>query len=132
MKSFLTLLIALMMVNSAEAGIVGWFTSKTQPWSFIQKTGGIHIAPPMQKGEKKVLPVTYWPEGNSGLVVRAIKLKQKKAQLSIQVVTQVIEKGSDTSARHFVDLSKIPPGLYEVYYETMGDPKKRLGRILIK
>ncbi len=86
----------------------------------------------MQKDGKKVLPVTYWPEGNSGLVVRNIKLKQVEKQLSIQVVTQVIEKGSDTAARHFVDLSKIPPGLYDVYYETVGDPKKKLGRILIK
>ncbi|MFA6289815.1 MAG: hypothetical protein WC661_20730 [Opitutaceae bacterium] len=132
MKSFLTVLIALTMAGSAQAGIVGWFTSKTQPWEFIQKSGGIRIAPPMQKDGKKVLPVIYWPEGNSGLVVRKIKLKQEKEQLSIQVVTQVIEKGSDVAARHYVDLSKMPPGLYEVYYETVGDPKKKLGRILIK
>ncbi len=120
------------LLGSSQAGILGLFTSETRDWAFIQTTGGIRIAPPMHKDGKVVLPVIYWPEGNSGLMVRKIKLQQQDRQLAIQVVTQVVEKGSDAAARNFVDLAGITPGSYTVYYETLGDPAKKLGLIVIK
>jgi hypothetical protein len=132
MKTISVVLVTLALTVSAHGGIVGWFTAETRDWQFVQKTGGIHISAPIERNEKKVLPVDYWPEGNSGLAVRKIELKQKGARLVIQVVTETVEKGSDTSRRHFVDLSAVPAGSFEVYYETAGDPAKLLGRIEIK
>ena len=132
MKSFPTLLLALVMVTTVQAGIAGWFSSETRDWAFIQKTGGIRIAPPMHLNGKIVLPVIYPSSGNSDLAVREIKLKRKDGQLAIQVVTQLAAKGHEPVWREFVDLSEIPPGSYAVYYETFGDPAKKLGQIVLK
>ena len=54
------------------------------------------------------------------------------AHLVIRVVTQVVEKGSDTARVHYVDLSGVSAGSYEVYYETDGDTTKHLGRIDVR
>jgi hypothetical protein len=132
MKRLLLLVVSLALTSAAHAGIVGWFTSEARDWQFVQKSGGIRIAAPMENGGKQVLPVEYWPEGNSGLAVRKIELKQKGTQIVLRVFTQLVENGSDTARTHFVDLSGIALGPYEVYYETAGDPTKFLGRIEIK
>ena len=132
MKTPLMLVVSLALTSGAQAGIIGWFTSEARDWPFVQKSGGIRIAAPIEKEGKNVLPVEYWPEGNSGLAVRKIELKQKGTQIVIRIFTQLVEKDSDTARTHFSDLSGIAPGSYEVYYETAGDPAKLLGRIEIK
>ena len=132
MKQLLLLLVSLALTSATQAGIVGWFTSEARDWQFVQKSGGIRIAAPVEKAGKMVLPVEYWPEGNSDLAVRKIELKQKGAQIVLRVFTQLVEKGSDTARTHYVDLSGVAPGPHEVYFETAGDPAKLLGRIEIK
>jgi hypothetical protein len=113
-------------------------TSETRDWDFIQKTGGIRISSPIDKGGKLVLPVEYGVQGltaitcpptliNSGLAVRKIEIKKIASVLVLRVVTQVFEKGSDTEIVHYVDLDSIPVGSYKVYYETAGDTKKYIG-----
>ena len=129
MKTLLTLVTAFVLTTTTHAGIVGLFTAKTRNWTFIEETGGIHLGAPVAKEGKRMLPVEYWPEGNSGLAVHKISLDRQDSQLVIRVVTQVVEKGSDTSRVHYVDLSEVPAGSYKVYYETAGDPGKLLGRI---
>ena len=89
MKVLLVLLVSLTVASAGHAGIVGWLTSEARDWQFIQKSGGIRINTPLEKEGRSVLPIEYWPEGNSGLAVRKIKLKKKGAQLVIRVVTQV-------------------------------------------
>jgi hypothetical protein len=126
------LLVGVAFVPMAHAGVIGWFTSEARDWQFIQRSGGIRIGVPIERAGRRVLPVDYWPEGNSGLVVRKIELNKRGAHLVIRVFTQVVEKDSDTSRTHYVDLSTIGGGAYEVYYEAAGDPLKHLGRIEIK
>ena len=132
MKTLLMLVVSFALTSAAHAGIVGWFTAEARDWQFVQRSGGIRIAMPMAKEGKQVLPVEYWPERNSGLAVRTIELKQKGTQIVLRIFTQLVEKGSDTSRTHYVDLSGIAPGPHEVYYETAGDPAKFLGRIEIQ
>src|SRR5258708_7611001 len=120
MKTLLVFLFSLTVASAGHAGIVGWLTSEARDWQFIQKTGGIRVSAPLEKEGRRVLPIEYWPEGNSGLAVRKIELKKKGTQLVIRVVTQVVEKGSDTARVHHVDLSGVSDGSYEVYYETAG------------
>jgi hypothetical protein len=133
MKSLFAVLVSLMLATAAHAGVVGWLTSETRDWQFIQQSGGvIQIHPPIEKDGTRVLPVDYWPKFNSGLAVRKIKLRRQGAQIVIRVVTQVVEEGSDTGRVHYVDLTGIPAGSYQVFYETAGDPAKFLGRFEIK
>lgn len=132
MKSLLAVVVSFTLATAAHAGVVGWLSSETRDWQFIQQSGGIRIHPPIKKDGKRVLPVDYWPAGNSGLAVRKIKLKKRGAQIVIRVVTQVVEEGSDTGRVHYVDLTGIPAGSYQVYYETAGDPMKFLGRFEIR
>jgi len=126
------LLIAVMFAPMAHAGVAGWLTSEARDWQFIQKSGGVKIGAPLEKSGRTVLPVGYWPEGNSGLAVRKVELKRSGSQIVIRIYTQVAEKGSDTGRVHYGDLAGIPAGRYAVYYETAGDSAKRLGEIVIK
>jgi len=132
MKTKLAVLISLISVSAVHAGVIGWFTSEARDWAFIQQTGGIKVGLPTEKEGRRVLPVEYWPEGNSGLAVRKIELKKKGVQLVIRVVTQVAEKGSDTARIHYVDLTGVSAGSYELYYDSAGDAAKHLGHIDIK
>jgi hypothetical protein len=142
-KTLIAILISAMLATASRGGIAGWLTSGARDWSFIQQTGGIRIAAPLEKEGRKVLPVEYYVQGtvavtcqptliNSGLAVRKIELKRKGAQLVIRVVTQVVEKGSDVGRIHYGDLADIPAGSYEVFYETAGDSAKSLGKIDIQ
>ena len=126
------LLVLVMFAPLAHAGLAGWLTSEARDWGFIQKSGGVKIGVPVEKAGRTVLPVGYWPEGNSGLAVRKVELKRIGSQIVIRIRTQVAEKGSDTGRVHYGDLAGIPPGKYEVFYETAGDSAKRLGEIEIK
>ncbi len=143
MKTLLTLIIALPFSTCASAGIVGLLTSETRGWQFIQQTGGMRIGVPIEKDGKKMLPIEYDVSGlttvtckpttmNSGLAVRRIQAATKDGKIVIRVVTQVVEKTSISGPKHLSDLSGIPRGSYDVYYEIAGDPEKRLGRIEIK
>ena len=132
MKRVLIILFSSIHASAGYAGVAGWLTSEVRNWAFIQQTGGIRISAPIAKDGRRVLPVDYWPEGNSGIAARTIKLKRNGTRLVIQVVTQVVEKNSDTTRIHYVDLSDIAVGSYDVYYETAGDPAKNLGHIEIK
>jgi hypothetical protein len=143
MKALISVFLGLLLTASSYAGIFGWFTSQTQDWSFIQKTGGIRISSPIEKEGRKVLPVEYCVQGtvaitcqptlvNSGMAVRKIVVKRSEARLVVCVVTQVISKDGDTGRLHYGDISRVPAGSYEVYYEPAGDPVKFLGHIEIK
>jgi len=143
MKALLSLAVSLGLVSVSTAGIVGWFTADARPWSFVQQTGGIRILTPIKRNGRLFLPVEYCVQGttaitcqptllNSGLAVRTIEVKQRDTRLVIRVVTQVVEKGSDTARIHYVDLSALQSGVYEVYYEAAGDPTKLLGNVEIK
>jgi hypothetical protein len=132
MKKIIVIVASFTLAAVANAGIAGLLSSKTRDWRFVQSSGGIRISAPIEKEGRRVLPVDYWPKGNSGLAVRKIELKQSGGQIVVLVVTQLVETGSDTARIHYVDLSGIPAGSYEVYYETAGDPTKHLGRIEIK
>jgi hypothetical protein len=127
----------------AHAGIVGWATTQSRSWEYIQQTGGIRIGSPMARDGKAVLPVEYDVSGlstitckpavqNSGLAVRRVELKRKDTQLVLQVYSQLAENGGATGTRHYVDLSGIPAGRYEVFYGVAGDPGSRLGQIEIR
>lgn len=69
---------------------------------------------------------------NSGLTVRKIDLKRNGTQIIIRVVTQVAEKGTHAGPILYADIDSLPPGKYQVYYETGGDTGKKLGEIEIK
>src|SRR5262245_7945976 len=87
---------------SMHGAILGWLTSQARDWQFVQQSGGIRVGTPIEKDGRRVVPVEYWPEGNSGLAVRKIDLKKHGVQLVIRVFTQVAEKGSDTARVHHV------------------------------
>jgi hypothetical protein len=143
MKSLLTLSAALSFATSASAGIAGWLTSESRDWQFVQQTGGMRIGVPTENDGRKLLPIDYDVSGlttvtckpttvNSGLAVRRIEADRKNGKIVIRLFTQVVEKKSVNGPKHFADLSGIPRGSYDVYYEIPGDPQKRLGRIEIK
>lgn len=143
MKILLIFLAVITLPTQSHAGILGWFTSEGRDWQFVQQTGGMRLGEPIEKGGKKMLPVEYDVSGlttvtrkpttmNSGLAVRKIKAKTQGNQLVLRIFTQLVEKSSVTGAHHFVDLTGIPAGSYDVYYETAGDKEKLLGRIEIK
>jgi hypothetical protein len=139
----LIILTLITLATQSHAGIIGWFTSKGRDWQFVQQTGGMRIGDPIDRYGKKVLPVEYDVSGlttvtckpttmNSGLAVRKIKAKKKDKQIVLRVFTQLVEKSSINGSHHFVDLTGIPAGSYEVYYETAGAKEKLLGQIEIK
>jgi hypothetical protein len=132
MKASFAITFSLLLANVANAGIVGWWTAESRDWQFIQHSGGIKIGAPLEKEGRTVLPVDYWPEGNSGLVVRKIEMKMSGTRMIIQVVTQLVEKGSNTARIHYVDLSGVSSGTHDVYYEIAGDREKLIGHIEIK
>lgn len=130
----------LLLSATANAGPAGWASAKAADWQFIQQTGGLRLEVPVKKDGRNILPIVYHVQGtievtrkptliNSGMAVRKITVEQKDHFLVLRVITQAIEKGSDTSGRHYADLSGIPAGHYVVYYESAGDPAKRLGAI---
>lgn len=132
-----------MLVGTSAAGLVGWFTSETRDWEFVQQTGGLRIGAPIEKEGRRVLPVEYDVRGltivtrkpttmNSGLAVRRIEVVAKGGHIVLQVVTQVFEKNSVAGPLHYADLSGVPAGSFEVFYGVAGDAEKRLGRIEIK
>lgn len=139
------ILLALACALPAPAGMVGWLTSQTRNWDFVQQTGGIRIGQPVEQDGRLVLPVEYDVTGtgsgitrrptliNSGLAVRRLKLDRANSrQLVIQVVTQVIEQDSDPSPRHYAVLEDLTSGSYDVYYEDAGDEAKFLGQIQVR
>jgi hypothetical protein len=131
------------LAAASHAGLIGWMTSRPQNWKSVQEAGGIRIGAPTEKDGRKVLPVEYDISGltavtrkptviNSGLVVRKIELKRQGAQIILRVVSQLVEEHPKTAKVHYADLSEIPAGTYEVYYEDARDPAKQLGRIEVK
>jgi len=142
-KILLIILTLITLATQSHAGIMGWLTSEGRDWQFVQQTGGIRIGVPIDRDGKKVLPVEYDVSGlttvtrkpttmNSGLAVRKIEAKKKDKQIVLRVFTQLVEKSSITGSQHFADLSGIPAGSYEVFYEVAGDQEKLLGQIEIK
>ncbi len=143
MKILTSTVALLILAVTVNAGIIGWATSESRDWQFIQKTGGIRIGLPIDRDGKFVLPVKYDVSGlssitckptlqNSGLAVRKIELSRKDNYLVLQVYTQVVENTNNKDSVHYVDLSGIPTGSYEVFYEIAGDQEKLLGQIEIK
>jgi len=136
MKKLLILIALLAISMTSQAGIVGWLSSEARNWAFIQKNGGIQIAAPFEKDGKRILPVTcYIVKYNSGLIVRRVEVKRRDLQIAIRIITSLVEKGNVSSASGFVnyaDITDIPLGKYDVYYEHFGDSKKFLGAIEIK
>ncbi len=143
MKIFLTIATLLISTATLHASVIGWLTSDSQDWDFVQKTGGIRISNPIEKDGNTILPVEYDVSGlttitqkptliNSGMTVRKIGFKRNGAQIIIRVVTQVAEKGTHAGPIHYADLDGLPPGKYQVYYGTAGDAGRFLGEIEIK
>jgi len=143
MKILLIVLSLFTLVTQSDAGIIGWLTSESRDWQFIQRTGGIRIGAPIDREGTKVLPIEYDVSGlttitrkptalNSGLAVRKIEAVKKDKQIILRVFTQLVEESSITGSGHYADLSDIPTGSYEVFYEVAGDKEKLLGQIEIK
>jgi hypothetical protein len=125
LTSTLLVLLALLLATSAHAGILGWLTSEAREWQFVQQTGGIRIGVPKEHEGRMVLPIEYDVTGttavtrkptlgHSGLAVRRIEVRREGAYLVLQVITQLVEEGSDTGRLHFADLTGLPAGAYEV------------------
>lgn len=143
-KKIILLLIPFVLLTDAQAGLVGWLTSNTRSWSFVQQTGGIRISEPREIDGKLVLPVEYDATGvsgvtqrptrmNSSLVVRKIQTNRTNhGQLVIRIVTQIAERDSDPGKIHYAELADLPPGAYKVYYGEAGDSEKMLGQIRVK
>lgn len=140
MKKNLIIFALLAMSTSLNAGVLGWSTSTVRDWDFIQRTGGIRIAAPVRKEGQTLLPVTYDVSGlttvthrptlvNSGLAVRKIEARHSGEQILIRVVTQVFAQGAEVGPTHYADLSGIPAGKYQVWYETDGAGRTKLGEI---
>ena len=143
MKPLFWITLALAFASAAQAGPLGWMTAKKRDWNFVQQVGGIRIAAPKKSGNQWILPVEFFVQGtvaitcqptllNSGLAVRRIAARRIGQTIVIQVITQIVESGSDVGRFHDVALGEIPPGTYEVYYENAGDPQMRLGAIKIE
>lgn len=143
-KKFTLFLIPFVFLANTHAGLVGWLTSSTRSWNFVQETGGIRISEPQEIDGKLVLPVEYDATGvsgvtqrptrtNSGLVVRKIQTSRtNNGQLVIRIVTQIAEQDSDPGKIHYAELTDFPPGAYKVYYEDASDSEKMLGQIRVK
>jgi hypothetical protein len=142
MKPFSILAIALVAMSQSFAGIVGWLSSEPRDWKFVQSVGGIAIDPVIRMNGKPMLPVTCDVSGttivtcrptmmNSGIVIRKFEVKHTGRDITIRVVTSLLE-GTKASRKNHVDLSGIKKGVYQVYYETPGDPEKRLGVVEIE
>jgi hypothetical protein len=143
LRSLAIFFFALASVATAEAGILGWLTSDRRDWQFVQNIGGIRIGTVHEVAGKKVLPVEYDVSGlttitrkpitlNSGLTVRKVTATRRSGCLVIQVITQVVDAKSEARSTHLVDISDIPFGTYQVFYEKADDPEKRLGQITLK
>jgi len=136
MKKLLILIALLIITTASEAGIVGLLSSEARDWDFIQKNGGVQIAAPIEKDGKRLLPVTcYIAKYNSGLIVRRIEIKQKGSQIAIRIFTSLPEKDSGSNTSGFVsyaDITDIPLGHYDVFYEHFGDKAKFIGSMEIR
>lgn len=117
-----------LMLGATGCGMV---TAQSRDWAFVQQTGGMRIGVPMEKGGREVLPVEYELKFNSALVVRQITAKQEGQQIVLRLVTQLTDSFDHGRSPYNVDLSGIPAGTYEVFYETAGDAAKRLGQIVV-
>jgi len=131
MKATLTILFALAAAVPVHAGWIGFFTSEARDWHFVENSGGIVLHAPEIRNGKLVLPVDYSPQGHSGLVVRKVELKRKGAVLGLRVFTQLVEKDGTSESRHWIDLSALSPGTYEVHYGKITSPERFLDRIVI-
>lgn len=126
-----------------HSGLLTLVTSETCTWEFIQGAGGIRIGTLIEKQGKMVLPVECDPNGaevtrkpvfnNSvRLAVRKIQVEKKDNQLVIKLVRQVSDAYHPRSRFNDASLAGIPPGKYDIFYETAGDAGKLLGHIEIK
>ena len=130
----------------ARAGLFDWFVSKSADWNFIQSTGGIRILTPVTIGGKLLLPVLYDASGMSnitceptavhtGVVVDKIKVSQSGTNIVIRVTTCLRKDMGSTVGEgryHYADLSGIPPGSYQIFYDRADDSATVLGQIVIK
>ncbi|MBL9215722.1 MAG: hypothetical protein JNG83_09635 [Opitutaceae bacterium] len=133
-----------LLAGGAEAGLVGWLTATTRSWEFVQATGGIKINEPVLVEGRLLLPVEYDATGttavtraptlaNSGLTVRRIKVRRAaQGVLTLEVVTQVIEKNQVAGRFHYAEIAGLPSGAYEVYYGSAEDPERRLGSVRLR
>lgn len=120
----------------SHAGIAGFFTQNGVSWRFIQSVGGMKIS---QKENNLIIDcdvsglrkVTVNPSTiNSAKAVRKVRHQLANKKIQITLVTCVIEKGLTTSAKP-VDLSKYPPGKYEVEYLNPDKTTQPLGTVTV-
>lgn len=133
------------MTTAASAGVVGWLTSRSRSWDFIQQTGGMRIEQPVDRDGRLVLPVEYDVTGtrgvthrptllNSGLAVRRIEahLVGDRRRIVLRLWTQVVEHDSAAGPVYYAPLEGLTIGSYEVYYEDAGEAAKLIGKIEVK
>lgn len=132
MRLSIVLFLSIVLAAPAQAGLVGWLTSETRDWEFVESSGGIRVSTPIEIDGKRYLPVEYWPEGHSGIEVRKISLVRKGLMLAIRITTQLASKDSTEKKTHLVELSGISPGTYRLYYGKIHKPQKFLGLIEVK
>ncbi len=136
----ISLLMVSLLCCSCSSHDFGLFTD-TQPWSFVQRTGGIRIHDPVVKAGQRLLPVEYDISGlnevtckpallNSGMAVKEITVSRSKHQLAISVVSTLPgNENRNTGRIHYADISSLPQGKYDVFYGKVGGEDRYLGSI---
>lgn len=131
MRISIVLFLSIALATPSQAGFVGWLTSETRDWEFVENTGGIKASASVEIDGKRYLPIEYWPEGCPGIEVRRINLVRKGLLIAISVTTQAAKKDSTEKRTHLVELSGISPGTYDLHYGTIHRPQKLLGQIVV-
>ncbi len=136
-------LIAGIILGFSACSTFRYWSAQPVDWQFIQRAGGIRIGEPVTKEGKVLLPVecdlsglqeitTQPTQMNSALVVQKVNARRVGAVIILQVISQLLEKGEAVETVHYADLSDIPAGTYEVYYERAGVTEQHLGQITLR
>jgi hypothetical protein len=154
MKSDYTKAWSILFIVAGILGLCGCSSSIWQKWNVrpvdwqsVQNAGGIRIGTPEIKEGQTLLPVECDLSGlheittpptqiNSALVVQSVNAQRKGAVILLQVNARLIDPTTeqtkaDNSRIHYADLTGIPAGIYEVYYERAGVEGQHLGRITL-
>ena len=113
-----------------------------QHWEDIQASGGIQIGVLLQKDGRILLPVKYDITGreavtceptrkDAALMIEDLKAKRVDKDIVLSIIGSQATLVTVRTDIHYADMRGIAPGIYNVYYETAGDPQKLLGKVVI-